>query len=99
MDEKMDVRKMGEIGERKSEAIDGLDSLKTNVNELGLLVKELAERLSPVMREIQPEITAGAIDCGGAESISPIRKQVGAIADTVNETRDRLQSILQHLEV
>ena len=84
-----------ESNERESELKSGLNNLGAAVNDLRAIAKELAGKLSPVMREIQATPTGEQSE----SQYSPIGQQIGVITITVNETGDRLQEIMRHLEV
>ena len=82
--------------ERESELRGGLNNLESVTNNLRTQVKELAGKLTPVMREIQATPTA---ESQPENQYSPTGQQIRAITYTVNETADRVQEIMQHLEV
>ena len=83
-------------GEKEGELKNGLNNLESVANGLRAIAKELAGKLSPVMREIQATPTA---ESEVEKPRSPAGQQIGAITHTVNETADRLQEIMQYLEV
>jgi len=82
--------------ERESELKVGLSRLEADANDLRARVKELRDKLSPVMREIQATPTAEA----KADNLfSPTGQEIGRITGTVNETAGLIHEIIQHLEV
>ena len=81
---------------KESELRGGLNRLEKDASDLCARVKELGSKLSPVMREIQDQPTA---ETPGEDKYSPTGQQIKTITYTVNETADRVQEILQHLEV
>ena len=82
--------------ERESELRGGLNNLESVTSSLCAQVKELGSKLSPVMREIQATPTAESLP---ENQYSPTGQQIRGITNTVNETADQVQEIMQHLEV
>lgn len=85
-----------EPGAKESELKGGLNNLGAAANDVCALSKELTGKLSPVMREIQSPPT---VEAKTQPACSPIGQQIEVIRNTVNETGDRLQEIMRHLEV
>ena len=82
-------------GEKESELKAGLHCLGADANNLRAEVKQLACKLSPVMREIQRTPKTESV----VGIYSPTGQQIKAIMDTIDETRGLVCEIMQHLEV
>ncbi len=81
---------------KESELKVGLSHLETDVNDLCVRVKDLAGKLSPVMRETVPSPMA---ETQVEKLFSPTGQHIQAIRDMVNETAGTVGDILKYLEV
>lgn len=83
---------------REPEAAYALGQLQEAVGALAARVEELGQRLEPVMRQ-GPELLNKAAQEAGRSYASPLAREVGACADRLHATVEKLSGLLARLEV